>query len=174
VPERPLSRWSVAKESAEEVALMLREMNVAPTSRLAGIDGHYFYERHGRKWAQQLLDMLKTKSCACYLFSYGMLHNDAREWAAQQNLPVFSDLPASRCAALIYKSEFVVAGPSVLFELADLLGKPAVGVFDEGEFALFCRESDTTKGVRYVKHPDDGTIGSVETCIGALAAPQAR
>jgi ADP-heptose:LPS heptosyltransferase len=168
VPLYPQSHWSVTKESVEEVALMLREMNVAPSSRLAGIDGQYYYEHHGRKWTRQLLDMLATKPCVCYLFSYGAVRNDAREWAGRQNLPVFSDLPASRCAALIYKSEFVIAGPTVLFELADLLRKPAVGVFDDRESALFCRESDTTKGVRYVKRPDDETIGSVEQCIGTF------
>jgi hypothetical protein len=110
---------------------MLREMMVPAASRLVGIDGAYFFSRHGVQWTQSLVDMLQKKSFVCYLFSYDEPGSDAVAWAGQQKLPLFSNLPATRGAAIVYKSEFVIAGPTVLFELADLLGKPAVGVFEE-------------------------------------------
>jgi ADP-heptose:LPS heptosyltransferase len=173
VPVRPKARWSVAKESVEEVGLMLREMNVSPSSRLIGIDGAHFFSRHGRQWTQSLVDMLQKKSFMCYLFSYDEPEVDAAQWAGQQKLPLFSNLPATRGAALIYKSVFVVAGPTVLFELADLMRTPVAGVFADEEFGMFCRESDTTKGLRYAKRPDEATIGSIERCVDAIAAKPA-
>jgi ADP-heptose:LPS heptosyltransferase len=169
VPLRPRARWSVSKDSADEAALMLREMMVPPDSRLIGIDGAYFFSRHGRQWTESLVDMLQKKSFVCYLFSFDEPGSDAVAWAGQQKLPLFSNLPATRSAAIIYKSEFVVAGPTVLFELAGLLGRPAVGVFEEGEIGAFFRESDTAKGLRYVSRPDSATIASIGHYIDAMA-----
>jgi ADP-heptose:LPS heptosyltransferase len=172
VPLRPKARWSVTKESAEEAGLMLREMKVPPASRLIGIDGVYFFSRHGRQWTQSLVDMLQKKSFVCYLFSHDEPGGDTALWAGEQNIPLFANLSPNRSAAIINKSEFVVAGPTVLFELADLLGTPAVGVFEEGEIGTFCRESGTTRGLRYVSRPDRATIDSIEQCVDAMAAKQ--
>jgi len=72
-----------------------------------------------------------------------------------------------RSAALVDRSEFVVAGPGVLFELADLLKTPVAGVFTSEEFDMLCRESDTTKGLRIASGPDDATIASVERIVDA-------
>jgi ADP-heptose:LPS heptosyltransferase len=174
VPLRPKARWSVSKDSADEAALMLREMMVPPASRLIGMDGAYFFSRHGRQWTESLVDMLQKKPFVCYLFSYDEPGSDVVAWAGRQKLPLFSNLPATRSAAIIYKSEFVVAGPTVLFELADLLGKPAVGVFEQGEIGAFFRESGTAKGLRYVSRPDGATIASIEQYVDAMAAKQAK
>jgi ADP-heptose:LPS heptosyltransferase len=168
VPERPKAHWSVSKDSVEEVGLMLSEMKIAPSSRLVGIDGLHFYKRHGRQWTQALVDMLRKKPCMCYFFSYDEPHDDALEWLNQQDIPSFSNLSVSRSAALIYKSELVVTGATVLFELADLLRKPAVGVFEDGEYPVFCRESGSTKGLRYLIRPDEVTLESIERCLDAF------
>jgi ADP-heptose:LPS heptosyltransferase len=173
-PVKPKARLSVAKESVEEVGLMLREMKVSPSARLVGIDGLHFYRRHGRKWARSLVDMLRKQPFTCYLFSHEEPRGDAFEWIMEQKLPVFSNIPAPRSAALIYKSEFIVAGPTVLFELADLLGKPVVGVFEEGEIGMFYRESDTTRGLHYVSRPDDAVIESIERYVNERAARQGK
>jgi ADP-heptose:LPS heptosyltransferase len=172
VPVRPKARWSVSKEAAEEAGLMLREMKVPPASRLVGIDGAYFYRRHGRQWTQALIDMLQKKSFVCWLFSLGEPGGEAVLWAGERNLPLFANLPAARSAAIVAKSEFVVAGPTVLFELADLLRTPALGVFEEGEIAAFCRDSETTRGLQYVSRPDNSTIDSIERSIAAMPAKQ--
>jgi ADP-heptose:LPS heptosyltransferase len=161
VPVRPMARWSVAKESVEEVGQMLQEMKLVPPARLVGIDGPYFYRRFGEKWTQALVAALRGRPCICYFFSHGEPEAGASGWLRQLGVPVLSNLPASRCAALIYKSEFLVAGATVLFELADVLHKPVVGVFEAREFDTFCRESDTTKGLRFDTQPDGGTIESV-------------
>ena len=106
----------------------------------------------------------------CYLFSYEEPDEKTSEWLGQQGLPVFSNLPASRCAALIYKSEVVVAGATVLFELADVLRKPVMSILSESESDAYCKESDTTQCLRYTKRPDQNIIDTVGRHIAALHA----
>jgi len=168
VPSGPKARWSVTREAADEAGLMLREMKVPLAARLIGIDGAYFYRRHGRQWTQSLLDMLQKKPFVCWLFSHGEPGGDAAAWAGERNLPLLADLPAARSAAVISKSEFVVAGPTVLFELADLLRTSAVGVFEEAELGTYCRESATSRGLGYVSRPDGSTIDAIERCVDAM------
>jgi ADP-heptose:LPS heptosyltransferase len=106
---------------------------------------------------------------AYYLFCYEEPDEKTAAWLGRQDLPVFSNLPASRCAALIYKSEFIVAGATVLFELADALRKPVVGIFSDSQFDAYCRESDTTHGIRYAdaKRPDPGVIDAIGKLVAA-------
>jgi ADP-heptose:LPS heptosyltransferase len=167
VSVRAKAKWSVAKESLEEVGHMLREVNIDPASRLIGIDGPNFFGRFGKKWTQSLVDMLQAKQHLCYFFSYDQPEADASEWMEHQGIPVFANLPVSRGAALVHKSKFVVAGAGVLFELADLLRTPVAGVFTAQEFDALCKESDTTSGLRIASRPDDATIESVERIVDA-------
>jgi len=167
MPARARTQWSVAKEATEEVGHLLRETGVDPGSRLIGIDGEYFFRQFGKSWTQSLIDMLQTKQRACYFYSFGLPEPDSTAWMERQGLPVFSSIGVPRSAALVDRSEFVVAGPGVLFELADLLKTPVAGVFTSEEFDMLCRESDTTKGLRIASGPDDATIASVERIVDA-------
>jgi ADP-heptose:LPS heptosyltransferase len=165
MPARARTQWSVAKEAVDEMGHLLREMGVDPASRLIGVDGEYFFRHFGKQWTQSLLDMLKTKQHVCYFYAFGLPEQEATAWMEQQGLPLFSSIPVPRSAALVDRSEFIVAGPGVLFELADLLKTPVAGVFTSEEFDMLCRESDTTKGLRLTSRPDDATIASVERIV---------
>ncbi|HMD69312.1 MAG TPA: hypothetical protein VKF42_10575, partial [Chitinivibrionales bacterium] len=92
---------------------------------------------------------------------------DLAEWMARQGLPVLADLPVSRAAALLAMSKIVVGGRDVMFELADLLRTPAVGLFTGEEFNSLCRESETTKGLRIEDKPDEAVIASVAGMVDA-------
>lgn len=170
VPRRERPGWSVAKESVGEMQTMLRELNIDPAAPLVGIDGPCLVGRIGKKWTQSLVDALRAKPCVCYFFAWGRPDADTSEWMARQGLPVFADLPVSRAAALLAASKIAVAGAGVMFELADLLRRPAVGLFTGEEFDSLCRESDTTKGLRIPARPDDTTIGSVIGMVDARLA----
>jgi ADP-heptose:LPS heptosyltransferase len=168
-------RWTVAKEAIAEVNLLLGEMKVEASSRLIGIDAGYFFRKFGAHWTQSLIDTLRDRlgtQRACYLFSYEEPEEKAAEWLGRQTIPVFLNLPASRCAALVCKSEFIVAGATVLFELADVLHRPLVGILTELQFEAYCRESETTKAFRYAdgKRPDQGIIDDVGQHIAAAQA----
>jgi ADP-heptose:LPS heptosyltransferase len=75
--------------------------------------------------------------------------------------PVFSDLSAPRCAALIARSAGIISGKSVFFELANMLSKPVIGIFQEKERAFYCQESALTKAVTYSTTPDSGVVEKV-------------
>jgi ADP-heptose:LPS heptosyltransferase len=166
-------RWTVAKEAISEVNLLLGEMKVDPSSRLIGIDAAYFFRTFDAQWTQSLITMLKDLRPkdlrrTCYLFSYEELDEKSSAWLVRHDLPVFTNLAASRCAALIYKSEFIVAGATVLFELADALHRPVVGIFNDFQFDAYCRESETTRGLRYERRPDQSVIDEVGRHITAF------
>lgn len=163
--ERP--GWSVTKESVGEMRTMLRELNIDPAAPLVGIDGPCLVDRIGKKWTQSLVDALRAKPCACYFFAWGRPDADTAEWMARQGLPVLADLPVSRAAALLAMSKIAVGGRGVMFELANLLRTPAVGMFAEEEFDALCRESDTTTGLRIRDRPDEATIASVAGMVDA-------
>ena len=167
-------RWTVAKEALSEVNLLLGEMKVAPSSRLIGIDAGYFLQAFGEKWTQSLVDKLRNRQSTCYLFSHAEPDEKASEWLKRQDMPVFTNLAASRSAALVYKSEFIVAGATVLFELADVLHRPVIGILTEAQFGAFCRESETTRALRYAdgKRPDQEVIDAVGRHITAFTAPE--
>jgi ADP-heptose:LPS heptosyltransferase len=178
-------RWSVAKDSIAEVNLLLGEMKIDPSSRLVGIDAGYFLRVFGAQWTQSLIEKLQdlwrdksssvpaTTRWTCYLFSYEEPDEKTSEWLGRHGLPVFSNLTASRCAALVNKSGFVVAGATVLFELADVLRRPVIGILTDSQFDAYCRESETTRGLRYSKRPDQSTIDTVGNYFTASTARSA-
>jgi ADP-heptose:LPS heptosyltransferase len=169
-PAQKKIRWTVAKEAIAEVNLLLGEMKIDPSSRLIGIDAGYFFRTFGAQWTLSLVDSMRSDRRACYLFYYEEPDEKTSEWLGRQNLPVFSNLPASRCAALVYKSEFIVAGATVLFELADVLRRPVTGILTESQFDAYCRESETTRAIRYAdsQRPDQGVIDAVGQHLAAL------
>ncbi len=171
IPVRAKTSWSVSKESVEEVGQMLREVKIDPEARLIGIDGCGFFSSFGKSWTQTLVDMLLSKRRACYFYCFDAPDAEAFSWMERQGLPVFSNLPVSRGAALVHKSEIVVAGPGVMFELADLLRTPVAGVFTADEFGRYCKESETTWGVRIDSRPDQTTVESVGRIVDARLSP---
>jgi ADP-heptose:LPS heptosyltransferase len=170
VPRRERPGWSVAKESDKEMRTMLQELNIDPGAGLIGIDVPSLAGKFGKKWTLSLVEVLRAKPRVCYFFAWDRPDADMSEWMARQGLPVFADLPVPRAAALLAVSEIVVAGAGVVFELADLLRTPAVGLFTTEEFDSLCRESVTTKGLRIGDRPDEATIASVAQMVDARLA----
>jgi|WetSurMetagenome_2_1015567.scaffolds.fasta_scaffold00056_5 ADP-heptose:LPS heptosyltransferase len=171
VPRREKPGWSVTRESADEARTMLHERGLDHDPRLVGIDAPSFLSRFGGEWVRSLVDGLKARPCSCYLFSWERPGDEASEWMAKQGLPVFADLPVSRAAALLALSELVVAGRGVMFELADLLRRPVVGLFPEEEFDSLCRETETTRGLRIPVRPDEATLALVGRMLDARLQP---
>ncbi len=155
-------RWSVSKETLEEISHMLRELNIHKASKLIGIDVELFVTAFGPDWTEQLCGkLLADKSISCYFYVDGDSDKAIQQFLTSIELPVFSGLSASRCAALITRSAGVISGRSIFFELANLLKKPVIGIFDEGQFATYCRPSLSTKAVTFSGSPDKKTVESV-------------
>ena len=160
-------RWSVSKETMEEVSHLARERAIPVSSRLGCIDVGYFYRAFGADWTCKLCAAISSKNeLAWCLLTEDEPDAGLAECIGSLRLPVFSSLSASRCAALLSRSECVVSGVSVVFELANLLRIAVIGVFEKSILSRYCRESDSTRGVGYTGKPDRTTIEAiVETAV---------
>jgi len=165
VPVRQKAKWLVSKEAIEEVNIMLKEMKVSTSMNFAAIDGEYFIKTHGKKWLITLLEMLKRKSYYCYFLSLYEPDKDIFEWAQKQNILFFSRLSVSRTAALLSISSIAITGPTVFFEFCDLINTPVIGIFEENEYNLYCKESNTTRGLKYYNKIDSNIINMIEDYI---------
>jgi len=166
-PLQKKTQWTVAKDAIAEVNFLLGELKVDAHSHLTGLDAGYFLHAFGERWTQSLIERMKKFRRAWYLFSFEEPDEATAEWLGSHGLPVFSNLPASRCAALVNKSEFIVAGASVLFELADVLRRPVIGILSDTQSVRYFRETETTGEIRYAdaKRPDESVIDAIERRI---------
>jgi hypothetical protein len=154
--------WSIAKETMEEISHMVRELHVAPSARLVGIDVGLFFSAFGPDWTEMLCNKLKeNKTVSYYCYVDEEPDETISPFLSLMEIPVFSNLSPSRCAALIAKSTGIISGRSVFFELANALKKPIIGVFEETECAAYCQGSVLTKAITYSTAPDSSVIEKI-------------
>jgi ADP-heptose:LPS heptosyltransferase len=77
----------------------------------------------------------------------------------------------SRSAALISRSDFIVTGKTVFFELANLLQKPVIGLFEKSDIERYCRQSSSTNGISFDSLPD---LTTVERIVHILESADGR
>ena len=168
-PDGIKMNWSVSKETIEEIKHMARELNISPSSRIVVVDVGLFFTDFGPEWTQHLCTALKaTKGYACCLYIEGEPIDALSEFVSSMQFPVFSNLTASRCAALIVRSACIISGKSVIFELSHLLQKPVIGVFEKDLLSRYCQQSVLTKGIAYSALPDKATIHSIVGLVSAM------
>jgi hypothetical protein len=164
-------RWTVSKDTSEEIAHTLRECRIDEDAVLLGLDAGLFFGLFGEQWTDMLVDKLSGLSgMSLYVFSDATPAEPFLGWLERRGLPTISASAPSRCAALVQRSEAVVSGRAVLFELANLLGKPSIGVFAEDEVGRYCRPSLLCRPVAYSGRPDEQTVAEVCRQIFSLAA----
>lgn len=153
-------RWTVSKESLEEVRHALREQNIGLDKKLLGLDGQYIFRHFGAPWLDALLGRLRNYSG---LSTYCVADDDADVllWLKQRGIAIIPPLSMPKTAALIQLSVLQIAGNTTLYQLAYLLQKPAIGIFSEDQFARYCRPSEVCRGITYKEAPDTGTIAAV-------------
>jgi ADP-heptose:LPS heptosyltransferase len=161
-------RWSVSKNTLEEVRIMLQEAKLLQQPFRGGIDIGLFSREFGREWTSALIEALHQTSINWYLYAENA---DAAMWARDietLTLPVFAGLSPSKLAALIRLSSVIISGKSVMFELASLLKRPAAGIFEESVCASHCRCDQTSAGISYIGSPDVQTIEQTVAAVGAM------
>jgi ADP-heptose:LPS heptosyltransferase len=171
------TRWTVSKEIVREVVQAIRESGIPQNVPLAGLDAGFFHEQFGEQWTDLLIDALRgLDRYSWYLYSYGAPVQPLLDWLESRKLPTFSALSPSRSAALVDRSAVVVSGRAVMFELAHLLGKPVVGVFEADELSRYCAPGRACRAVSYSGSPGEETVGqaraAVEALMGAAPAPE--
>ncbi len=151
--------WSVTKETVEEISVMLKESSIPETHWLGGIDVQLFYYSFGAGWTEMLIDTLTAlpdKMWYCYVTAIPA--TSFLNWLKARKMPVFTDLSPSRLAALLNKSDIIISGRAMYYELAALLQRPSIGIFREDELHQYCRLSSQSIGIPYLKNPDEETI----------------
>ncbi|MBN1575799.1 MAG: hypothetical protein JW913_04560 [Chitinispirillaceae bacterium] len=165
-------RWRVAQKTVEEVDHLIRELKINPDVPLVGFDALHFLRAFGIEWTERFMLRINDLHLGTIYFHVEDKRSEQElVWLCKQNVPSFADLSASRLAALVSKSKFVVSGNTPMYALAGLLHRPAFGFFREDEIARFCPQSLLLKGIAYTDRPDEKEI---DRMIGLIGKPATR
>jgi ADP-heptose:LPS heptosyltransferase len=139
-------QWCVAKKTIEEVEHLMKESGIKVEPRLAGIDVSFLMGAFGESNTSRVISsLISSKNFKWYLYlNEGM---NASSWMQQLKIPIISELSISRSAALVTLSELVITGNSMLYGLATLLDKRAIGFFNQNDLEKYCPQSSTLKGI---------------------------
>jgi ADP-heptose:LPS heptosyltransferase len=160
--DKTTAHWRVAKETVNEISHMIREFHIPPTSRLVGIDAGFFFAVFGETWTGMLVNKIKTVGAfSCYLYNNGAPDDATFRFLHAFEVPVFAQMTPSRSSALISRSDYVVTGKTVFFELANLLQKQVIGLFEKNEIDQYCRQSPSTHGISFDSSPGSTTVESI-------------
>ncbi len=169
--EERTMRWSVSKETLDEISHMLQELKIPASARLVGLDAGIFLRVFGQDWTEMLWNKLRGNKTFSFYWHVAEEPDEAMSrFLSSTELPVFAGFSAPRSVALIAKSAGIVSGRSVFFELANMMRKPVVGIFEENERAVFCQGSATTKAVTFSTAPDSGAVEKVVSFVNNLDA----
>lgn len=139
-------QWSVAKKTIEEVEHLMKESGMKRGARLAGIDIVFLTNTFGQNGASKIISsLISLKSFKWYIC---LIEGEcASSWMEQFKTPILSDLSVSRSAALVTLSELIITGNTILYGLATLLDKSAIGFFNQGDLERYCPQSAALKGI---------------------------
>lgn len=172
----PQPRWSVQREAIDEVGHLLHEYSLAQYPILVGVDAQCFLDKFGASWVKGLIESLKANAgWSLFVLADGEPDQKSVTCLRELGLPVLTNLPVSRWAALFYRTELVISGRTAFFELAALLQRPALGVFEEQEFDICCNPCRSVRGVSYSVKADSSTIGRIfETALQMTTSKETR
>jgi ADP-heptose:LPS heptosyltransferase len=158
--------WTSAEETTAEIDHLLREVRLDGAERLFGIDVLSLFTLFGDRGAEECISALLTSvDGGVYFYGGDELPRRIAARCAAMVPPLFSSLPVPQTTALLRRTECIVAGNSLLFGLAMLLAKKAVGIFSESDLPLYCKPSLTVKGI-----PGAGRGGNAETVTAVVQA----
>jgi ADP-heptose:LPS heptosyltransferase len=164
-------RWVIPKEVTDEIDHLLQEAGILKKKRIAGIDATSLYRLCGAQWVTALLEELDLLDrWTIYLFGDSSAPDDCAAWVRSIRRPIFWGLSSTRAAALINRSNLVIGGPSLMYEMAYLLGTHGIGLFDERSMPQYCRNTALSQGVIY-SSPPDATIRRAVVDLAAAVQP---
>lgn len=168
-PQKPV-RWMASKEAREGLGQFLGEVGFAPSARLIGVEGHHFHSRFGEAWTAQLLSRLgEIPDHVLYCIPERNADEAALAWLKAHGLAIIPPMRLPRLTALIHRSETLVTGNTVNFQLARLLDRPAIGLFDRACMDKFFKPTAAARGIAYERQPTEESAESVVTCVRELS-----
>jgi hypothetical protein len=169
-------RWSVSKETVEEVRHVLKEQTITTNNIHICIDAVCFYVHYGQRWTEKLLahlphnDTVKYSACT----TTGT-PDEVIPWLQHSSLSIFHATTPSRLAAFIHCTSLIVSGNSLLYQLSALLQHRATALFSEEHSRLYFHTgiADHT-AVLYSDAPDQSSIAGVVESIGETITSSVR
>jgi ADP-heptose:LPS heptosyltransferase len=168
-PERATVRIGVARETMDEIHIMTGEMQIPRNAVIVGIDAAFLVKSFGIVWTERLCSKIsENKNRKCCLLIIGEAGGQVSEFISSAGLPVFPNLSPSRCAALIMRCTCIVSGRSAIFELANMMGRPAIGIFEKELSPTYFKQTATAHGRILSGEPDEDDIISVAELIDTV------
>jgi ADP-heptose:LPS heptosyltransferase len=167
-------KWSVKKESLEEIRHSLHESGIRQGGPLIGLDLFYLDRTYGRTWTENLVASLeKIAPHSMYICSGDTTGGVSGAWDQRFGARIYQGLSISKLAALISCSHLIIAGNSTLFALSALLEVPLIGLFNTADFPRYCPRSPRITAVTFDGEPDLGSIDAVAGTVRKLTTPAA-
>jgi ADP-heptose:LPS heptosyltransferase len=155
-------RWSVSKETLDEVREILRDFSIPSGPPLIGIDLGYFAGKHGKSWCEALMkSAADSLQASFFIYSEHNPKPAALQWFQGFGRPIISELSVSRTAALISMISMMITGNTTLFAMTGLLEVAMIGIFEEKELAWNCPKAYNITGISYKDKPDLSTIDAL-------------
>jgi ADP-heptose:LPS heptosyltransferase len=162
-------RIALADDAARvEIDRLLREVRLDGVQRLIGIDVQPLFRLFGAKGAEECISALMTSVEGGLYFFCGS--SPTRSMAARLSAmvpPVFSDLTIPQVAALVGRTECVIAGKSLFFGIASCLGTKTVALHSQADRPFPATPAPTVVGV-----PCSGKRSGGESRTAVISAVQ--
>ncbi len=163
-------QMSVARKTLDEVDYLIKSSHLSINTGIAGIDILFFLKNFGERWSEDFINQLQQAyQGQIYFYISEKPKNGEVKWLKIQSVPSFSELTPSRVAALIFRSDFVISGNSILYGFASILNLPAIGFFRQEEFELYCPGTENLKGFIYKETPDENCISRVLNSVRSFS-----
>lgn len=161
-------RWTVAKKTIEEMNHLFKELKIPANEKLIGVDGLFFLRQFGVEWTEAFLERINDLKRSLYLFVDENPKISELKWFKDLTIPAIPDLSVFRNAALINRSDVIITGNSLMYALAGLMNKPAIGFFKEDELETYCPQTATLRGISYNRDPDPEMVDKTIEIISKL------
>jgi hypothetical protein len=155
-------RWKTSKEAAAQVHHVLAENGVPTGTDPAGIDVVVLGKQFGREWTASLVRRVTHDfpRLGWYLYSEVLPDDEWSAWLRELKVPLIIGLSASATAALLSTSKVFLSGYTYLYQLAFLMGNPAIGLFPENE-PSYSSSAKNECLLRLPAEPDEQALNEV-------------
>jgi len=167
--------WSVAPKVLDEIDHLLRESKIKRKGSLIGVDALFLFRKFGQQCAEQFLCRFKElNNGEMYLYADHIDSVKETDWLKSQKLPVLTHLSESRTAALVSRSDLIITGNTLLYVVAGLLNRPAIGFFHETEIESYCPQSTNQKGISFKGVSEKETVEVLDRAICLIESFQLK
>jgi ADP-heptose:LPS heptosyltransferase len=131
-----------------------------------GIDAGFFLRKFGAAWTRELCRRIsENRSFSCSILCEG---EGEKRLDGIGSFSLFPNLGPAHLGALLSKSDCLVSGGALSFKLAQLMGRPVIGVFETSAAQRYCHGSANARGLAYCARPDGSTIEKIVQMVNDI------